>query len=382
MRRTNKIGTALAGLVVLSLLAGCSGGGEPTSPAASSTEIPSDADPQLVATYHDVVEKIMPGVPFSLLQGAADEGTVFWYHRNLPAPTQALVAEFKNLFPFIKVEEYFDNGPPLFQRFMSEQRGGIYDADVVQTTNTGLMNQIIDEGYAAEYPLSSASLYPENDLTPYAYSFGDSTRAVYLYNTDLVDDAHAKALESWDGLWSGAFDDLPVAVVDPSNTSAALTYFYAMGKIYGEESWEALAALDPAIANGTASADAVSRGSAAVTFVSEGVAADALASGAPVRWTVPQPVIAEPGPQAVVANAPHPNAARLFQEFTFSETGQRIYSEVGLFISERQGLEVHPDIADQPWFVPFPDRKLYAFDTDDVDANSADIIAKFQELFL
>jgi iron(III) transport system substrate-binding protein len=43
--------------------------------------------------------------------------------------------------------------------------------------------------------------------------------------------------------------------------------------------------------------------------------------GAPVRWTFPDPVPCNLTAQCISANAPHPNAARLFQEWALSEEG-------------------------------------------------------------
>jgi ABC-type Fe3+ transport system substrate-binding protein len=126
--------------------------------------------------------------------------------------------------------------------------------------------------------------------------------------------------------------------------------------------------------------DAVSRGSAAVGFASEGVAAEAFASGAPVRWTVPNPAIVGEGPQAVVENAPHPNAARLFQEFTLSELGQAIWSNDALFASRREGFTINPDVVEgQNWWQPFEARVPYGLDQDAEDAAADDIVAKFQD---
>ena len=347
-----------------------------------STAIPADADPDIAAVYKDYVMEQMPGVPYALVAGAAKEGTLLWYSRRIPAANDPIVEAFQKAFPFIQVTQYSDSGPALFQRFMTEQRAGTKMADVVQMTGNNLMAQAIDEGYIADYTPSSADLYPTDGLEPSAYPFGESTRVVYIYNTDLVSPAQAQALDEWDGPWSGAFDGLPMAVVDPSSASLGQDYWYAMEQMYGDDAMAGWAALDPQIAGSTPTVDAVSRGSAAVGFTSEGVAAEVFASGAPVRWTVPNPAIVGEGPQAIVKSAPHPYAARLFQEFVLSEAGQDIYSNLALFASKRAGFVADPQlIADQSWWKPFADREPFDGDQDAQEAAADATVKKFEAAF-
>lgn len=51
--------------------------------------------------------------------------------------------------------------------------------------------------------------------------------------------------------------------------------------------------------------------------------------GAPVAWVKMEPLVANLGVIAVVKNAPHPNAAKLFLEFMFSDEGQTIIAAAG-----------------------------------------------------
>ncbi len=50
--------------------------------------------------------------------------------------------------------------------------------------------------------------------------------------------------------------------------------------------------------------------------------------GAPVRWIFPKPTPANLTVQTISANAPHPNAARLFQEWAMSPEGQAAWFKV------------------------------------------------------
>lgn len=53
------------------------------------------------------------------------------------------------------------------------------------------------------------------------------------------------------------------------------------------------------------------------------------AKGAPIAWVKMEPLVANLGVIALVKNAPHPHAAKLFLEFMFSDEGQKIIAEAG-----------------------------------------------------
>jgi len=53
-------------------------------------------------------------------------------------------------------------------------------------------------------------------------------------------------------------------------------------------------------------------------------------AGSPVDWVrIDDPLYGEPHPAAVMARAPHPNAARLLVEFAISKDGQQLISNLG-----------------------------------------------------
>ncbi|MGZ9130139.1 MAG: ABC transporter substrate-binding protein, partial [Candidatus Binatia bacterium] len=54
--------------------------------------------------------------------------------------------------------------------------------------------------------------------------------------------------------------------------------------------------------------------------------------GAPIEWIAPEPVIGLTFGTAVVKDAPHPNAARLFNDFLLSREGQEITAAAGYFV--------------------------------------------------
>lgn len=60
--------------------------------------------------------------------------------------------------------------------------------------------------------------------------------------------------------------------------------------------------------------------------------------GAPIKWIKMEPLVANVGAVGMSAHAPHPNAAKLFLEYIFSEEGQKV-------IRDANYPPAHPNVA-------------------------------------
>lgn len=368
-----------AGLALLlasaMVAAGCGGTEDEAAP-------PADADPELVKIYDTYVRDQLPGVPISVLQGAKAEGKVVWYHLRLPEATRAAVEEFKKRFPFIEVEEFEDSGGSLFERFISEQRAGVREVDVWMGSQPEQVIQASQEGYVREYKVSGEDTFADQSYeSGLWYAYGRTNQAVYLYNTNLVSPEQAELLKDYDGLWDPALDGLATNVFDPADGTAGRLYFYYLEKEYGKESWDALAAKRPKIVGSTASADLVGSGEAAVAPMSEGVALRLWARGAPVRWTVPEPVLVTYYPQALAAESPNPNAAILLHEFILSQDGQKISGRLAE-PSARTDVGELREVASEDWFVPVDKREQADLDREEVESNATRIVDEWKSAFV
>ena len=52
-------------------------------------------------------------------------------------------------------------------------------------------------------------------------------------------------------------------------------------------------------------------------------------AGAPLEWVPVEPVVAKLHPVAITAQAPHPNAAKLFADYLLSKEGQTTLRDLG-----------------------------------------------------
>jgi iron(III) transport system substrate-binding protein len=326
----------------------------------------------------------MPGVPFSVLQGAKDEGALNFYSLRIPASTGQLLSLFKKDFPFIKVTQYQNSSVPLYQRFLTEAEARKVNADVIQAGAPDLMSPLVKDGYIANYTITSAADYKlsANEVDPgYWYPFGLSTRMVLLYNPKTISTAEANKLADYKDLWSGTLQGHQLTVPDATIDATGQILYYYIQKTYGNAGLQKLAAVKPLIETSTSAAQSLVSGATQVALMSESIAAQTIQGGAPVQWVAMNPSLVEAWPQAVSQDAPHPDAARLFQEFTFSAAAQSIYQETGL-PSLRTGITAEPDYATQPWFSAYDKRVSYNLDISDLDAKTSEVITAFKNYFL
>jgi iron(III) transport system substrate-binding protein len=108
--------------------------------------------------------------------------------------------------------------------------------------------------------------------------------------------------------------------------------------------------------------------------------------GAPVRWVFPKPTPANLTVQTISAKAPHPNAARLFQEWAMSPEGQAAWFKVSSVASARADT-VDPrkaakaDWYKEPWYADPEELYInYLNDPGYVDPEKP-IIAEWNQIF-
>ncbi|MDQ2955100.1 MAG: iron ABC transporter substrate-binding protein, partial [Pseudomonadota bacterium] len=81
------------------------------------------------------------------------------------------------------------------------------------------------------------------------------------------------------------------------------------------------------------------------------------------------------GPTGIFKNAPNPNAARLFANYSFTPECQQLIIDVG-------GLRsVHPQTKEKPGRRPFKDIKTMKDDPVAVEKQSEEIKARYVQIF-
>jgi iron(III) transport system substrate-binding protein len=292
----------------------------------------------------------MPGVPYELLVEACAEGEVMLYAGTLIEGKEAQIKGFRERFPCVSVDTYHGTTGEQRERWLSETGAGRHIADIVQESDPGTMKKQAAEGLLLEYEISNAEHYPElPGITPFWNAFRYALVGI-AWNTDIVTEEEAGLLQEWEGIidpiWKGR-----AGVVDPGAGGVAFLPWYAWTELYGEEFIAAIGANEPRVFSGTNPASgALASGDIAVYFnASESGLVPLQLDGAPIRWSLPDPGVGPVGGDGISANAPHPNAAKLYMEYSYTEEGYALFQEFS-GAPTRFNYDDRRAVANEPWY--------------------------------
>jgi ABC-type Fe3+ transport system substrate-binding protein len=338
-----------------------------------------DVDPALADAW-TWAQKAMPGISYDILKGACAEGSLMIYSGTWPDATDNVVKHFKEHFPCVKdVQTFVTQTAPRRERFLSEMRANHNIADIIQDTDPGTLEDQAKQGILANYTITNdASFDPAIKHSGFWYPFRASTMGI-AWNTDAVTDDEAKAFADWKGIldpkWKGR-----IGVADPASGGAAYLPWYVWPKILGADFMGKLKELQPrAFVSVNPTIAALASGDIDIYFGADDASLTPVWSqGAPLKWTLPSPGIGVPTGQAISAHAPHPNAARLYQEYTFTEEGYAAWQGIGGGPSTRIGFQDQRDVAKQDWYKS--PTSLYDYDRTDATAQKDQVIATFKDV--
>src|SRR5437773_1550280 len=310
------------------------------------------------------------------LEVARKEGKVVWY-TSLVLPSAERVAKlFETAYPDVKVEVHRTGSQRILQRVMQELQANIKNVDVVHTSDAGHYVLLKEKKLLAKYTPAGVDGFPAEfkDKDGYYYGLRATVNAIY-YNTKAV--SAADAPKTWKDLldpkWKGK-----LVTAHPGYSGVIATHVLALVHLYGWDYFQQLAqnrlmlvqsAVDPAgvVASGERPV-AVNGGD--YTFY------QTRKQGNPVEIVYPKegvPLVVSP--TAIAAGAPHPSAAKLFTDFTFSREVQQV-------LADTEGLYTgHPDVtypADKP---KLAELRLLHTDPDELEKRNEEIKKSFVEFF-
>ncbi|OBZ93446.1 hypothetical protein ADU59_21570 [Pararhizobium polonicum] len=333
-------------------------------------------DPELEDAWAFMQEQ-MPGVPYALLTEACKEGEVMIYHGSWQDAEDAQIAGFTARFPCIQVRKQGGGMSDIRERYLAEFRAGQRIADLVQDSNSNVLDNHAKAGYLTNYVISNDSKFKDNTKSTSNWYSMRRGMAGIAWNTDLVTDAEAAKLNEWKGILDPRWKDV-AAVGDISAGGVAYLPFYAWRKLYGDDFIKQLGSLNIRNIGGTNNAAAaLASGDVQIVFnASETALVPLLEKGAPIKWTLPSPGVGPLTGQAVTGNAPHPNAAKLYQEYSFTTEGYALFQKLG-GVPTMTGVKDARDVAAEPWYkVP---TQIFEYSEEDATAAVKDVVKLFNE---
>jgi iron(III) transport system substrate-binding protein len=315
--------------------------------------------------------------PGSLEEAARKDGGLTWYTAQTDGETAELVGRrFTERYPGVKVTVVRTTAQVAFERLSAEIKNKTLECDVFSSTDPGHDETLKLKGLLAHYvPQSDTDLSPAFrafDKDGYYHTTAGGL-VLIAYNTAKVKPEDAP--KNWPDLLAPRWNR-QVAVGHPAFSGFVGTWVLAMRKLYGWEFFESLEKNRPqvgrSIIDTTTMLTAGERLVAASSSTSTIHAAD---KGNPLAVVHPADgsllIVAA---SAIMANAPHPNAARLFMEF--------LQSEEVAHISVRQRAEsLRPEVVSLPGAMPFTEIKTFQLTVAETLKGIPEVVEQWRDTF-
>ena len=302
------------------------------------------------------------------VEAARKEGKVVWYTSLALSSSEKVAKLFEAAYPGVGVEVHRTGSQRILQRVMQELQANLKLVDVIHTSDAGHFVLLKDKKLLLKYTPAGVDVFPPGFKDRDGYYYGlRATVNVIAYNSKII--SAAEAPRTWKDLldpkWKGR-----LVTAHPGYSGVIATHVLALVHLYGWDYWKQLAqnrlmlvqsAVDPSgvVASGERPV-AVNGGD--YTFY------QTKKKGNPVEIVYPKegvPLVISPS--AIAAGAPHPNAAKLFTDFTFSKEVQQV-------LADTEGLYTgHPEVT-YPTDKPKPgELRLLHTDPDELKKRNEEI---------
>jgi iron(III) transport system substrate-binding protein len=322
MPRSIRLPAALAALTV-ALLSGC----------------PDDNhEGPISVTVTDGKEAASPMSREDIVKAAKVEGRLEWYTSLPEKDATAFLDAFRKQYPFLQTQVRRSSTFDTISRLNTEIDSGEVRADVFHVLDVGVFIELRRRGELLPYRS------PEGEAIDERFRDADYWWAMRLVAIGLAYNPRTlppgQAPKSWEDLLRPEFRG-KVGLKDAATAGTAYAEYFLIRERIGTLFWERMALQKPRIFR---SADEVTDAllSGGILVAGE-MAGNALLSaqqdGKPIVGVYPaEGVPFIPGPVAILARAPHPNAAKLFVDFALSQAGQELFRDLGSAYSARRGV--------------------------------------------
>jgi iron(III) transport system substrate-binding protein len=312
-----------------------------------------------------------------LIEAAKKEARVVLYSAmDLPVG-EKLGKAFEAQYPGMQVQIERSGSERLFQRIDQEFGSNIRAADVVNSSDASHFITWKKNGWLAPFVTEDMA---QHFLPEYRDPDGMSaTTRIYLssiaYNTNLVkpDDAPKSFADLLDPKWAGK-----MVKGHPAYSGTIMTATFQMVREFGWDYYEKLSKQRVMqVQSSTDPPKKLALGERAV--MADGNEYNVVLlkeAGQPVEPVYPTegtPTIS--GPTGIFANAPHPNAARLFQAWLHTRETQQF------FIDFSAQYSVHAQVQSKPGRRKISDIKLMKEDPAGVEKMTEEIKTRYARLF-
>ncbi len=312
----------------------------------------------------------------AMVAAAAKEGKVSWYTSVDVKVAEAVAKAFRAEYPNIEIEVERSGSERVFQRINQEYQSAIHNVDVVNSSDASHFIFWKQQKWLSSHTPPDVQRFPAQFKDPEGYfATWRATLSVMGYNTKLIDakDAPTGYMDLLDPKWKGK-----LVKSHPGYSGTSLTGTYAIVKLLG---WDYLEKLSKQgvqqLQSTTATPKSIASGERAVMVDgNEYNMFIEIDAKSPVKIIYPKegtPFVTSPS--ALFAEAPHPNAARVLENFLFTAKIQQ------LTVNEGGTRSVHPDVKEPAGRTPLSSVKILTDDPVAMLPQIAEIKKRYTGLF-
>jgi iron(III) transport system substrate-binding protein len=311
----------------------------------------------------------------AVMEAAKKEGKVVWYSSLGLSVAQKVCDAFNKKALGLTCELARDGSQRIFQKVMQEAGAGLALADVVHTSDISHFLEFQQKNMLLRYLPAGADKFRTDfrDRDGF-YTVLRGTPYVIAYNTQKV--SAADAPKRWrdlaDARWKGK-----LVHAHPGYSGVVMTGIIGLLPAMG--GWDYYAALtknNPLIVQSAEDVPMkVAGGEAWVGVSGEYNFYRPAKKGDPIAIVFPEeglPFVSSAN--AILAKAPHPNAAKVFTDFLFDKDGQQVLADDGLYVPN-EAVTYPKDKR------PLKELKLIKVEPDEMQKRDDEVKKKFRELF-
>ncbi len=306
------------------------------------------------------------------LAAARREGALTWY-TSTPVATAQKIANLFQQETGIKVEAFRSGGSAVLRRFMQEVDARRVVADVLTISDPAAASALIKRDLLVAFRPKQFDRIPDAVKDPQGRHIAQRLNLVGIV---VRTDRGVVLPKSWTDLTDPRYKG-QLVMPDPSFTAIQLMVVGMLSQRYGWDFYRKLRANDTMIVQGHQQvSDTLKRGERLVA--AEGLDSytwEDRQAGHKVQTLFPADgAFAIAAPTMVIKGSPHPNAARAFAEFMIGDTVQKLFPTEGIYAARS-------DVEPPPGNPPLGSLKLIPVDYDYVERESANLKARFNEIF-
>ena len=307
---------------------------------------------------------------------AKKEGKVVWYSSASLSLSQKLCNTFNAKTPGIECVLHRDGSGNVYTRLQQEAKAGIHNADVFHTSSIGHFVTLRKAKELTPYRPKGTEKFDQNFVEKNG-QWAVVRASVYgpAYNTTKIKESEAP--KSWRDFLDPKWNDRKLVNAHPGYSGFVSVGMTALVKLFGWEFFDKLAAQKPIVVQSALDTVIyVVRGEAWMSVGGTAyTSAVAIKKGEPIKHILPKeglPFIVSP--QAILAKAPHPNAAKVLVDWLFTREAQQIMVDEGLYVG-------HPEVEYPKWQTPLKEIKLLIVPEDEAVEMRKPLLDNFRAKF-